>query len=673
MGGFILVLLLLILVAFGGTFGLYQSTKTTADAMQMQQVLRHIENLRSTNLQAQIVAMNGVLFRDMKFGEERKVLDETFKKTADLARPNMLPENQEALKELEESYTKYIGMDDSWYKVESDREKELDILREKADFIASTLDSLSDTIEKAMQTVEEAKVIDNHKFFSEIRASQLKKVNHCSTTFARLRRFYYQYFSELKPEKKKEVADNIEKNIKTLREELNEVGADLTTDEGKKTFADVNEAINTWEKSFATNRSYLDMQSKYEADQELEVTKMSQLATDIVTRVSERTAKIKAESDTTDRLMLFSIPIIAGFALVLGLVISVVLSRNITVGLSVVMSMLKKVVIDGDLNVEIPRNQMNRLDEVGEMANVGVSILNDYKTIDAMANALADGDWRVTVKEKSELDTMNQNLSKMLEQVNRTLLEINESVKQVATGSGEVSSAATTLSSGAQEAAASLEEITASMSEISSQTKANAQSSSEAYNLAQKATQAASEGQDAMHQMNSAMEQITKNSTEIQRVIKVIDDIAFQTNLLALNAAVEAARAGAHGKGFAVVAEEVRNLAARSAKAAKETTDLIQTSGHEINKGGEVASHTAEVLNTIVEQIKQTTDLIAGIATASNEQAQGVSQVTLGLQQIDAVTQQNTSAAEESASAANEMSSMASNLQQLVAKFQLRT
>ncbi len=175
-----------------------------------------------------------------------------------------------------------------------------------------------------------------------------------------------------------------------------------------------------------------------------------------------------------------------------------------------------------------------------------------------------------------------------------------------------------------------------------------------------------------MGMMNGAMDRIMKNSSEVQRVIKVIDDIAFQTNLLALNAAVEAARAGQHGKGFAVVAEEVRNLAARSAKAARETADLIATSGQEIQKGGEIANNTSEVLNTIVEQIKQTTDLVAGIAVASNEQAQGVNQVTIGLQQIDAVTQQNTASAEESASAANEMSSMAANLQKLVAQFQLR-
>jgi len=210
------------------------------------------------------------------------------------------------------------------------------------------------------------------------------------------------------------------------------------------------------------------------------------------------------------------------------------------------------------------------------------------------------------------------------------------------------------------------------MHEISSQTKTNAENAGQARDLAKMASEAATSGQQAMVEMTDAMKRITQNSDEIQRVIKVIDDIAFQTNLLALNAAVEAARAGQHGKGFAVVAEEVRNLASRSAKAARETSDLIAKSGQEIDNGGSVTAHTAEVLNTIVEQVKQTTDIIAGIAIASNEQAQGVNQVTLGLQQIDAVTQQNTATAEESASAANEMSSMAAKLQKLVAQFKLR-
>jgi len=347
-------------------------------------------------------------------------------------------------------------------------------------------------------------------------------------------------------------------------------------------------------------------------------------------------------------------------------------ARGIVVPLQKGEDILQDIADNGNISASIPMEMRRRKDEIGGLGRDIERILSDYRSLAEITGKLAEGDWQITVREKSPADVMNQSFAKMLDQVNDALHSINEGVGQVATGSGEVSTAAQSLSSGAQEAAASLEEITASMNEISGQTKKNAGDASQARDLAQKASKAASDGQTAMTEMTSAMARITQNSSEIQRVIKVIDDIAFQTNLLALNAAVEAARAGQHGKGFAVVAEEVRNLAARSAKAAKETSELIAKSSQEIGKGGEVANHTAEVLTTIVDQIKQTTDLVAGIAVASNEQAQGVNQVTIGLQQIDSVTQQNTAAAEESASAASEMSSMAANLQKLVAQFRLR-
>ncbi len=356
---------------------------------------------------------------------------------------------------------------------------------------------------------------------------------------------------------------------------------------------------------------------------------------------------------------------------VLGIVLGLVLRSDITTGIKGVTSLMHSVAGEGDISVHVPEAFLDRRDETGDLAKAASMVLRDYQNVSSMAESLAHGDWTVKITPKTEKDSMNIGLKNMIAAVNETLYQVNRAVSQVAIGSGEVSTASQALSSGAQESAASLEEITASMSEISSQTKANAESAGDARDLAQKATHAASEGQQAMRDMNASMERITKNSEEVQRVIKVIDDIAFQTNLLALNAAVEAARAGAHGKGFAVVAEEVRNLAARSAKAARETADLIATSGKEIERGGDVANHTSEVLNTIVTQIKQTTDLVAGIAVASNEQAQGVNQVTIGLQQIDAVTQQNTASAEESASAANEMSGQANQLQSLIARFKL--
>ncbi len=356
----------------------------------------------------------------------------------------------------------------------------------------------------------------------------------------------------------------------------------------------------------------------------------------------------------------------------LGLVLGFVLRTDITTGIKGVTALMNSVAGEGDISVHVPEEFLSRHDETGDLAKAARMVLHDYQGVSSMADSLSHGDWTVQVRPKTDKDSMNIGLKNMVAAVNETLQQVSQAVMQVTTGAGEVSTASLALSSGAQESAASLEEITASMNEISGQTRQNAESAGTARDLAQKATNAAAEGQQAMKNMTASMDRITKNSEEVQRVIKVIDDIAFQTNLLALNAAVEAARAGQHGKGFAVVAEEVRNLAARSAKAARETADLIATSGKEIEKGGEVTMQTSEVLDTIVTQIKQTTDLVAGIAIASNEQAQGVNQVTIGLQQIDSVTQQNTASAEESASAAGEMSGQASQLQSLISQFKLR-
>jgi methyl-accepting chemotaxis protein len=250
--------------------------------------------------------------------------------------------------------------------------------------------------------------------------------------------------------------------------------------------------------------------------------------------------------------------------------------------------------------------------------------------------------------------------------INRIIAGLTEGAEQVSSASGQVSAASQSLAQGATEQAAGLEETSSSLEEMSSMTKQNADNAQQANSLAAEAKKAANNGSEAMGRMAGAIEDIKKSSDETAKIIKVIDEIAFQTNLLALNAAVEAARAGEAGKGFAVVAEEVRNLAMRSAEAAKNTSNLIEQSVNNSRNGVQICGEVKKSLDEIVGSIGKTTDLVGEIAAASNEQAQGIGQVNTAVSQMDKVTQQNAANAEESASASEELSAQAESMAQIV-------
>jgi methyl-accepting chemotaxis protein len=337
---------------------------------------------------------------------------------------------------------------------------------------------------------------------------------------------------------------------------------------------------------------------------------------------------------------------------------------------------LTKAATDGDLKVR--GNHREFQGSYREIIN-GIN-----KTLDATIHPIqeavqvlkymAEGDLRHQMKGEYKGDhaLLKSNINTTIFSITDVLQNVMEIVEQVTHGSGQVAAASTSLSHGASEQAAALQEITSSTQELASQTRLNAENANQANVLAMESSNAANRGNAEMAQLGAAMKAINESSLNISRIIKVIDEIAFQTNLLALNAAVEAARAGRHGKGFAVVAEEVRSLAARSAKAAKETAELIESAVASAENGTQIAARTAKALEEIMNTSIKVRDIVGEIASSSTEQAQGISQINIGLTQIDRVTQQNTAAAEECASAAEELSKQASELNSVItSRFQV--
>ncbi|MBN2644549.1 MAG: cache domain-containing protein [Desulfuromonadaceae bacterium] len=377
------------------------------------------------------------------------------------------------------------------------------------------------------------------------------------------------------------------------------------------------------------------------------------------------TDDVAAES----RVMLYGAAGIIAFTILASTLVVIWFAHGLSRPISQVVDMLQEMSL-GHIG---RRLQLNRRDEIGKMA----ATLDDFadslehEIVDSLQK-LAQGDLTFDIHQKDEQDVIRGALRTMEGDLNRMMCDIQQLGQQIDAGATQIADGSQSLSQGATESASSLQEIAASINQLASQTEHNADNARQAAALSNEASQAANRGNHSMEQMVVAMAEINEAGQNISKIIKVIDEIAFQTNLLALNAAVEAARAGQHGKGFAVVAEEVRNLAARSAKAASETAELIEGSVAKAQNGAEIAKQTAAALGEIVGRSGKVSDLIAEISAASNEQSVGISQINIGIGQIDDVTQQNTANAEQGAASAEELASQAERLLAMLLRFKLK-
>ncbi|HSV69014.1 MAG TPA: methyl-accepting chemotaxis protein [Methylibium sp.] len=301
------------------------------------------------------------------------------------------------------------------------------------------------------------------------------------------------------------------------------------------------------------------------------------------------------------------------------------------------------------------------------------SVRKPVEDVVAAVTRIAQGDLATKIASagRDEIAWLNHELNTMRKKLNATIAEVRTSAEQVALASNEIAQGNTDLSSRTETQASGLQQTASSMEQLTSTVRQNADNAQQANELVTGASSVAGRGGEVMHQVVSTMTDINSSAKKIADIIGVIDGIAFQTNILALNAAVEAARAGEQGRGFAVVASEVRNLAQRSAGAAKEIKMLIGDSVEKVGIGSKLVDQAGSTMQEILNSVRQVTHIMGEISVASREQSSGIEQVNRSIEQMDGMTQQNAALVEEAAAAASSLRDQSRKLTEAVAVFKL--
>ena len=470
----------------------------------------------------------------------------------------------------------------------------------------------------------------------------------------------------------KEAMAAIDTSFAFLRE--NYTGSASTMDAVGEEIEDFREVYETMEELVAANRDE-DAATYFEETFVAEFAAVNTQVMEAMEHVSEKAATAYEEATSTIRNTTIFMVVLGVVAVILGLFFAFYIIKAFT-------SALKEVEIGatelskGNFDYSITYESKDEFGHLaGVMRTVSGALRGVIKDIDMMLTEASEGNFRIASSDENlylgDLRHILESMKLFISNMNETMTKINTASEQVAAGSDQVSSGAQALSQGAMEQASSVEELAATITAISSKITANADDAALASN---KTSVAGSEMKTAaakMDQLVSAMNEIQTSSGETKKIIKTIEDIAFQTNILALNAAVEAARAGAAGKGFAVEADEVRNLAGKSAEAAKNTTDLIEGTVNAIDKGNALVEEVAHEISLVSKATMEVAEISEKISGAAKEAADSITQVTVGIDQISGVVQTNSATSEESAAASEQLSGQAQMLKDLVEEFKL--
>ena len=511
--------------------------------------------------------------------------------------------------------------------------------------------------------------------------TRLYESNTLGINYASEAAIYYQearfnamkLFIEQNQSEQKKLINNINDSTKSAESFLEMYGNLKKSEEDLNLFRELESSWNTYQVLLSNFLEYF-QNGNLEKANELVFGEMYLVSLDlqedfedtIIYNVESGAKRANANSQLAiNSIILLSVVILIGVivAVLLGIFISKLISRPI------------KKLVDASNQIALGDTEVNVIaetkDEIGDLMSAFGRMIENVRDQVLVVEKIADGDMTVDVIVHSDKDLLGQKLHEMVVKNNEVLSNIKVASDQVAAGAQQISDTSMSLSQGATEQASSVEELSASIIEISEQVKLTAGNAQSASVQSMQTGEKVEDGNRQLRGLIEAIENISIKSTEIEKIIKTIDDIAFQTNILALNAAVEAARAGAAGKGFAVVADEVRNLAGKAAEAANNTTQLIEETIQAVGKGTSLAGNTAKAMEEVVQNTAKVAELVDGIADASNAQASAISQITTGIEQISTVVQSNSATSEESAATAEELSGQAQMLNHQISKFRL--